>query len=875
MWKITLKSCAVMVLASMMIACGKDEPDVNPSGGGSDTPIVGPNENAADPAGTVALSMRNENSGKTYLDNIYIDKGDNFAGGDFVSLGTVKGLGNVSYIPKSGYASKVAVNRGNGYVAYAGGRYYRMYVTDYILDVASQILGAEVKYQKPFYGVDEPLRVDETALTFTNDGGSQSVVFNNSTIIPFTIQSSALWCRVYASSTTDSYFLHDAVTIEVEPTSSAMSEEATVTLTTGYKKELAIKVVRAGSEPYVSMGSNSAEIGFAAQTVDVGVSTNLMSELNVSCDADWCTAAISDRTSRMLEKAAMVKYIDGKPALTSRAYGDGVSSFNLAITATQNLSESQRTATITLTAGSAKATYTLVQNGTGLTILGLTDNQASISAEVWSRASLELETGISLDDLKVEYDVDWLKSEMQWDRTGKKWLYLTATSSNDNTVSRQAKVTVSSTGGELAASFTLIQEAATLEFVTEDEYISIPSTAGTQTIKLNTTVSSPNLQVESSEEWCKATIDGRAVQLDFLANPTSNPREATLKVSSSEGNIEQSITVKQEDGYIRFVDEKLEIDAFGGKRGLAIETNLDMSTFDVSANCDWASVTKTEKGVSVTIEPNKTLIQREGSISVSAPDNTISANLSLIQSKAILKIGQFILGENENVYNAFFSKEALTYNYTITTTLDWEVESDAAWCQVYKSGNSLALMVNAATENRKATVSFKDLPFAIEVTQVKYAYGDTYNENGVIGTICSLQLQYGIIYRLLGDKAWAAQSASHMLTGADSRTDGLANMEVIKRIPNWRNLFPAFAACDALNASAATEWYIPSTGEAESFLWFVCVNDPRSDFWSSTELYSADAYAFGMDNYQRIETISYAKTLSKKVIAIRKIQYDF
>lgn len=739
MWKSVFKSCVIVCAAAMMAACGKDEPGIEQPGVDNPSAPIGPNETVSDPTGTVALSMRNENSGKTYLDNIYIDKGDNFAGGEFVGLGAMKGLGNVSYIPKSGYASKVAVNRGNGYIAYAGGKFYRIYVTDYILDVATQILGAEVKYQKPFYGIDEPLRVDETALTFTSDGGSQPIVFNNSTIIPFTIQSSAPWCRVYASSTTDSYFLHDAVTIEVDPTSSAVTEEAVVTLTTGYKKELAIKVVRAGSEPYISLRNSSAEIGFAAQTVDVGVSTNLLSELDVSCDADWCTVNLSNRTSRMLEKAATVKYVDGKRVTGTRAYGDGVSSLNLAIDVTRNFSESQRTATITLTAGSAKATYTLVQNGTGLSILGLTDNQGTMSAELGANLKLELETGISLDDLKVEYDVDWLKSDMRWDSMGKKWLYLTAASSNDNTVSRKAKVTVSTTGGELATSFTVVQEAATLEFVTDDEYISIPSTAGTQTVKLNTTIAPANLQVESSGEWCKATITGNSVKLDFSANPTFADRDAIIKVSSA--------------------------------------------------------------------------------------NNLLSSSIKVVQEKTSL----YINGEKvDDVYGVFLDRKEQTQTYEITTPAEWDVESDAEWCTVLSTyGNKLTLKIASTTETRSCTISFKETPWKIEIKQVKYAIGDAYDENGIKGTVGYLSEDLNFVYRILGQiYAWGISTGEYMETGAKDENDGQANMDVIKQIPDWESLYPAFAACDALNKDGITGWYLPSIEECRLI---------RDNVWSSTE----------------------------------------
>ncbi len=78
-------------------------------------------KNVPDPVGTVQLAMRDADNGKTTLGysnsySIYIDN-ENFEGANFVDIGSVNGLGNITQIPREGWASKVAVIPGHGYIA--------------------------------------------------------------------------------------------------------------------------------------------------------------------------------------------------------------------------------------------------------------------------------------------------------------------------------------------------------------------------------------------------------------------------------------------------------------------------------------------------------------------------------------------------------------------------------------------------------------------------------------------------------------------------------------------------------------------------------------------------------------------------------------
>lgn len=155
-----------MLCLCLLPACGDsngDEPD-NPN-------PVNPDKEVADPAGTVKLSMLSEatGSGYTSLDELWIDCANNFCTNNLssrflIDLGSMKGLGNIESIPPmiEGWAHQVKVIPGHGYLMryydYNEERtaYYRIYVCNYIKNAVGEIIGADIKYQKPFYGIDEP-----------------------------------------------------------------------------------------------------------------------------------------------------------------------------------------------------------------------------------------------------------------------------------------------------------------------------------------------------------------------------------------------------------------------------------------------------------------------------------------------------------------------------------------------------------------------------------------------------------------------------------------------------------------------------------------------------------------------------------------------
>ena len=353
-----------LLLAVAFAACSSDDDSTDGDGN------IKPDVNVNDPAGTVSLSMMKGPSirdGATGIGSIYIGDDYNFDGGYFISLGTVKGLGNVSYIPTTGWASKVSVRSGNGYVAYDPyGGFYRIFVEEEIVGTTGGIIGYDVKYQAPFKGKDLELELPATSVSFDKKGGTENIVFNNKEFVVFTAKSSENWCQIIPTSTYNYSFLSNGIQIKVYPSDVAATTEATITLTTAYGKKKEIIVTRGGVDPYLTLNETSVTLDAKECERQVGLNTNIQKEdLTISNTASsWCKTEFVDQTRAIHANAARIKFVGNKPAKTVKAAGS-TNYYALVLKAEANDKETERKGVVTLKSKDGKKSVTLniVQKG--------------------------------------------------------------------------------------------------------------------------------------------------------------------------------------------------------------------------------------------------------------------------------------------------------------------------------------------------------------------------------------------------------------------------------------------------------------------------------------------------------------------------------
>ena len=534
--KILERVFTFLLLAVAFAACSSDDDSTDGDGN------IKPDVNVNDPVGTVSLSMMKGPSirdGATGIGSIYIGNDYNFDGGYFISLGTVKGLGNVSYIPTTGWASKVSVRSGNGYVAsdpYGG--FYRIFVEEEIVGTTGGIIGYDVKYQAPFKGKDLELELPATSVSFDKKGGTENIVFNNKEFVVFTAKSSEDWCQIIPTSTYNYSFLANGIQIIAQPSNVAATTEATITLTTAYGKKKEIKVTRGGVDPYLTLNETSVTLDAKECERQVGLNTNIQKEdLTISNTASsWCKAEFVDQTRAIHASAARIKFVGNKPAKAVKAANaaGSASYYALVLKANSNDKDTERKGTITLKSKDGKKCVTLnvIQNKAYLYVQQEGYNEVSFDNEERNAVIGYLYTSLEYEDLQVSCNEAWCKPELQNSYGDIK---LNANiSKNATEKTRKAKIVISNKTKTL--SFTMNVSQSGVKFVPSQTKVGFDKNQSNKTITINTNI---DWEASSNQSWC--TISRNGNNLTIRATPYSGSaanRKATISFKGLSTKIE-------------------------------------------------------------------------------------------------------------------------------------------------------------------------------------------------------------------------------------------------------------------------------------------------------------------------------------------------
>lgn len=368
-----LQLMIILAIALVTNSCSREDDDLDGDGN------IKPDVEVPDPEGTIRLSMMSgDGSNATKIDNLFYIGGDyNFSGGSdcyFASLGEVKGLGNISYVPTMGWANKVALRAGCGYVAcqysywHKEPTFYRIYVSDYILNGTGGIIGADVKYQKPFEGKDEAISLETKSLTFPSDGGTQTLVFKNSGVVLFNVETDVPeWCSIEKISTFDQPFLTNGIEIKVGENNSSDAKKGRIILTTLYGKKTEIDVTVSSQEPYISLEMDEKEVSATEQTEIFNIQSNVPFEnLTVGSQADWCKAELLDNSAKLNVKNADIKYVGQKLVTETRADdNNSAMSYLLKLSFDENSSTQSRETIVTVSSKDRKTSSSIkiIQKG--------------------------------------------------------------------------------------------------------------------------------------------------------------------------------------------------------------------------------------------------------------------------------------------------------------------------------------------------------------------------------------------------------------------------------------------------------------------------------------------------------------------------------
>lgn len=490
----------LMLLA--FAACGEKNSD----------PGENPDKLVPDPEGTIEVSARYDAA--TGIETIRIDAAYNFSGAYFVSLGQMRGLGNITSIPKTGWATTVAVVPGNGYVAYSMGSFFRIYVEAELVGTTGGVIGYKLKYQAPFAGRDEELKLSQTSVTLDAENAA-TVNFQNTEIIPYTIETSEPWVHVEKASTGKYSFLSDAVYIRVDESGEKESTEATVTLKTLGGKTSTIQVNRTFG-PYVSLIepiSGSLQLNPVGDKKRVAIVSNIGSTLQA--DANGVFDVKVEPSLKPSGQPSRLRFIGDRQAKEEElTRAESLFYYDIVITAPANTFGKRLTEKVNIFASSPFFTVSgLFQIQQSSFFLDFSENSVHLKKEAGEK-SISISTDLdSFDNLSVTSTEKWCRPALSYDE---KSLVLTVDMNTGNSA-REAEIKVLDFDKNEIASVKVSQFGTGVYLEQSKIYFERPQQS--LTIEVNVPDALTASDIQCSEKLVVGNIDGHGPQrLDYSSD---------------------------------------------------------------------------------------------------------------------------------------------------------------------------------------------------------------------------------------------------------------------------------------------------------------------------------------------------------------------
>lgn len=521
-----------------------------------------------------------------------------------------------------------------------------------------------------------------------------------------------------------------------------------------------------------------------------------------------------------------------------------------------------RSATVTLTTAYNRETTINVTQAGVQPFLYVDQGEEITASSAEQRIPLSISTNYVMDDILIAGTTDWCKAEVdnytvnsQENVSIHQYIFNLKLKTNTDKSARTAKLTFTSKDKKATAVLTVIQEGISVTLSPQE--LTLESGKGNTSFILTSSLEVSTLAVTCDSSWCTPQLYGYPSnsrsewRVIYQANFSSKQRTCNIKIAMGTGNTIATMKVTQKGDAITINgDNSVTVDANTNRCFLNFVCNAESEKLSVVSDVDWCTPSFHNSGtILANLKSNPTDVKRTARITLSHKGENDNVVFTIIQQGAKINAPDTI----------WFDRNRHTETTTITTNISnfsgWKVTSSENWCRPSTNGNELTLRLDETTKDRDCTISFKGFSKTITVMQSKYAVGDEYSEGGITGTVGYMSGNNRYIYKEVGTASWSKENVN---VGANSWNKGLSNMAVIKKLPDWKEMYPAFALCDILNNSGASGWYLPSCEETS--------NLPLSGWcWTSTE--SRAGYA---NIATKGRTSEDSKATEHTVVAVRK-----
>ena len=373
--------------------------------------------------------------------------------------------------------------------------------------------------------------------------------------------------------------------------------------------------------------------------------------------------------------------------------------------------------------------------------------------------SFDVSANISYD---VTTDVSWLKQVVG--RGMEQSTLHFSVEENTGSAMREGNIILSGNGVERTVKVMQKGKEEAPYLIVSQEHFNILPEGGTVrfTVKANVPY-----RVNTDADWMVQAVSGSSDEIVFTVstNESTSSREATITVTSEDGNLVRTVQVVQEGDavYLDVSPSFLSLTSSSQTISLQVETN---TRYRLSSDASWLVCDMTGLGnwsnPSFTVSANELTSSREATITVTSEDG------SLVRIAQVAQKGEAVYLDVSPSFLSLTSSSQ-TISLQVETNTRYRLSSDASWlvCDMTGLGNwsnpSFTVSANESTSSREATITVTSedgsLVRTVQVVQKGEAvYLDvspsslsplTSNSQTI-----SLQVETNTRYRLSSDASW-------------------------------------------------------------------------------------------------------------------------
>ena len=222
--------------------------------------------------------------------------------------------------------------------------------------------------------------------------------------------------------------------------------------------------------------------------------------------------------------------------------------------------------------------------------------------------------------------------------------------------------------------------------------------------------------VEDDAAWLIATkTDGSTISVSYEANSGTSSRTANIKAVGT-GGLEETVTVTQAPATAAVFDVSPDSRSVTDASGTTTFTVSSLVGWSVEDDAAWLTATKIDEStISVSYEANASTSSRTANILATAAGGSLDSSVGkategmhvIEETVTVTQAAATAAGFDVSPDSKSVSSTSGTTTFTVSSTLGWSVEDDAAWLIATKTDGStigVSYEANASTSSRTANI---------------------------------------------------------------------------------------------------------------------------------------------------------------------------